>query len=275
MANKSKQSNYGYAPATEKSAAATRFNGMLCDELSFSAAEAYKLLRANLMFTMPKGEACHIVGISSPIRAEGKSTTAINLSYTFAETGKRVLLIDADMRLPSIAKKLQLEARMGLSNLLAGLCTVQEAVLPSEQLENWYILTSGDIPPNPSELLGTEAMGELLEKLSKVFDYIVIDLPPINIVSDALVVSRWTDGLVLIVRQNHTSRPELNACLDQLRIVEAKLLGVVMTDAGNDGTGYYSGRYGKRYGKYYKKGYSYGYGYAEKSGRSGTVTRKK
>ncbi len=227
---------------------------MLCEGLSFAAAEAYKLLRTNLMFSLPD-KPCRILGVTSSIRGEGKSTTAVNLAFTLAQAGKRTLLIDADMRLPSVSGKLGIHSRPGLSNLLAGLTEESKALRQSEQLSNWFILPAGDIPPNPSELLGSERMHALLERCSQAFDFIVIDLPPINIVTDALVISSWTDGLIVVVRQNYTDGKALNACMYQIKQLGSKFMGFVMTDA-MVGKGSY-----KRYGKYGKYGYDYGYGY--------------
>ncbi len=226
-----------------------------CDQLSFAAAEAYKLLRTNLQFALPD-KPCKIIGMTSSLRGEGKSTTSVNLSYTLAESGKRVLLIDADMRLPTIHSKLSVSSAPGLSNLLAGLCDERDSLRVSRYFNSWYILPAGDIPPNPSELLGSDQMKAMLDRFSDIFDYIILDLPPINIVTDALVISPWTDGLIVAVRENYTSGRALKDCIYQIEKVKAKMLGFVMTDADISTSGYKS--YGK-YGKYGKYGYGYGY----------------
>ncbi len=249
---------------------------MLCDKLSFSAAEAYKLLRTNLTFTMPDEKPCRIVGVTSSFRGEGKTTTAVNLSYTQAETGSKTLLIDADMRLPSVAKKLGIPGKPGLSNLLVGLCSLHEAVQVSDLIKNWHIIPAGNIPPNPSELLGSEQMKKLLDECAKHYDTIIIDLPPVNIVADALTIADEVDGLILVVRENYTDKGSLKECMRKMSFLEQnKLLGFVLTDSEDSKKGYryhkyskyskYSkyGRYGKykNYGyKYYKYGYKYGYG---------------
>ena len=119
--------------------------------LDFTATEQYKLIRANLDFTLPENEKCPIIGVTSSMRGEGKSTTAVNLSYVLAEKGSNVLLIDADLRIPSIAKKLDIDNSPGLADLLRGK-GAQVSELQSHLLSNWFILPSGDIPPNPSEL---------------------------------------------------------------------------------------------------------------------------
>ena len=234
---------------------------ILCDKLSFAGAEAYKLLRTNLQFTTPDKD-CRIIGITSSIRGEGKSTTSVNLSYTIAQSGKRVLLIDGDMRLPTVHSKLELSCSPGLSNLLAGLCEEREALRVSKYYNNWYIMPAGDIPPNPSELLGSEQMHNLLIRFEELFDYIILDMPPVNIVSDALVISPWTDGLLTVVRQNYTTGRALHDCMYQVERVNARFLGFVMTDADVGELAYKKyGRYGKRhYGNYGRRGYGYGYG---------------
>ena len=238
---------------------------MLGDKLSFSASEAYKLLRTNLLFSLPDKKDCRVVGITSSVRGEGKTTTAINLSYTLAETGKRVLLVDADMRLPSISKKLKLPAKPGLSNCLVGMNNLKESILPSILLDTLSVIPAGTLPPNPSELLGSERMAQVLADMKKQFDFIILDLPPVNIVSDALVISKLIDGMVMTVRQNYSDRIMVDECVHHLEFLDTKLLGVVLTGAeeikkGYGGRGYYSRWYG--YSNGYRYGYGYGYGHA-------------
>ena len=233
-------------------------NTLLHKKLSFAATEAYKLLRTNLIFTMPDNGKCHIVGVTSSVRGEGKSTTAINLSYALAETGKKVLLIDGDLRLPSVAKRLEISVAPGVSNILVGLAG-DEAIIHWETLENWHILPSGDIPPNPTEMLGSPQMEKLIERFSEIYDYIIIDLPPVTIVSDALVVSPLTDGMMVVVRENYSERRALAQCTRLLELSNAKILGFVMNVSTEDSAGY--GRYKRykyyKYYRYYKKDYKY------------------
>ena len=224
-------------PAKKEKTSRRKKQGLLCDELSFAAAESYKLLRTNLQFALPEKE-CRIIGVTSSIRGEGKSTTSVNLAYTLAQTGKRVLLIDGDMRLPTIAQKLEMSGTPGLSNLLAGLSAERNCLRKSSYFDNWYILPAGDIPPNPSELLGSERMHALLDRYKDVFDYILLDLPPVNIVVDALVITKWTDGVIVVVRENYTDRRALDACMYQVEKLGAKMLGFVMTDANVGGSSY-------------------------------------
>ena len=137
---------------------------LLCNQSQFFSAEAYKLLRTNLMFTLPDEGKCRIVGISSATRGEGKSTTAINLAYVIAESGKRVLLVDADMRLPSVSKKLAIPSAPGLSDALMTAEPDLSSIIRMEK-GGWDVLPAGSIPPNPSELLGSAQMSAFLQRL--------------------------------------------------------------------------------------------------------------
>lgn len=236
----------------KKAAFAADVRRTLHENLEFTAKEQYKLLRTNLSFTIPAEVKCPIIGMTSANRGEGKSTTAINLSYVLAESGKRVLLIDGDLRVPSIAKKMELAAAPGLSNLLMEQESLDLSVFRSSVLSNWYIVPSGELPPNPSELLGSRRMENLLKVLSEKFDYIIVDLPPVNLVSDALAISKLITGMIVVVKEDHTEKRELEQCYRQLSLSNVKVLGCVLNNAktGRDA-----------YGDYHDYGYEYGYGY--------------
>ncbi|MDO5441988.1 MAG: CpsD/CapB family tyrosine-protein kinase [Bacillota bacterium] len=240
---------------------------ILCEHISFAASESYKLLRANLLFTIPEEEK-KIVGVTSSIRAEGKSTTAINLAYTVAETGSKVLLIDADMRIPTIAKRLGLQRAPGLSNAIVEQHNINEYIQPSGKLDNWDIMASGNIPPNPSELLASNHFSNLLEKLANVYDYIIIDLPPVNLVADAVTVTQKIHGLIFVVRQNFSSQIAVKEAVAKLKFLETKILGFVLTDADEETSSRGLVASGSNYKKYYKRGYKYKkygkYGYSDK-----------
>lgn len=268
MAKSSKY--YAAAPTLESSEHAVFGKG-----LGFAASEAYRLLRTNLMFSLPtdQGRRCRVIGITSANAGEGKSTTALNLAYMLAEAHQQTILVEGDMRLPTVAKKLGLKQSPGLSNVLVGL-TSKVVAQPSGIEDLLKIISSGDIPPNPSELLGSSKMSTLIDILSENADFIVIDLPPINEVADALVVSQFVDGILMVVRQNYASRHAVIDAMKQLEHANAKVLGFVVTGSENFVKGKYKykrygkykkyGRYGK-YGKYGRYGYSrsYGYGYAQ------------
>ena len=214
--------------------------------LEFTATEQYKLLRTNLAYTIPQNVKCPIIGVTSSTRGEGKSTTAVNLSYVLAENKKRVLLIDGDLRIPSIAKKMEIDHNPGLTDMLMGRWPTSLEELRSKLLDDWYILPSGAIPPNPSELIGSSRMEVLLRELSEKFDYIIIDLPPLNIVSDALAVAKLITGMIVVVREDYTEKKELENCFRQLRLSNVNVLGCVMNECK-------SGKFS--YGKYRKNGY--------------------
>lgn len=219
--------------------------------LEFTATEQYKLLRTNLDFTVPEGEKCPVIGVTSSMRGEGKSTTAVNLSYVLAEKGSKVLLIDSDLRIPSVAKKMDIPSNPGLTDLLMGK-GINISEFQTELLKNWYIIPAGSIPPNPSELLGSHRMESVLEKLREVFDYIIIDLPPVNIVSDALSIAKLITGMIVVIREGYTEKKELEQCFRQLKLSNVNVLGCVLNEA-KAGTGSY-GKY-RRY-RYYKRYYS-------------------
>lgn len=219
--------------------------------LEFTATEQYKLIRANLDFTLPEGERCPVIGVTSAMRGEGKSTTAVNLAYVLAERGSKVLLVDGDLRIPSIAKKMDIPSSPGLTDMLMKKSSVSLEGFQTSLLSNWYIMPSGDIPPNPSELLSSKRMESTLNTLREYFDYIVLDLPPVNLVSDAVAVSSYLSGIIVVVREDYTEKKELEHCFRQLKLSNVKVLGCVMNETKSGGGSY--SKYRKyRYYKYYR-----------------------
>ena len=222
--------------------------------LGFAAMEQYKLLRTNLSFVLPEDVKCPIIGVTSSVRGEGKSTTAVNLAYVLAADKKKVLLIDGDLRLPSIAKKMDVPGTYGLTNLLMNYDVENLEQFRSNVLDRWYVMPAGNLPPNPSELLGSHKMQKLLGFLSEKFDYIILDLPPVSVVSDALAVSRLITGMILVIREDYTDKKDLEACVRQLDLSNVKVFGCVWNEAKEGGTTkykHYSGKY--RYGYYGQK----------------------
>ena len=199
--------------------------------LEFTATEQYKLLRTNLSFTLSDEKKCQIIGITSSMRGEGKSTTAINLAYVLAESGKRVMLIDGDLRIPSIAKKMNIDGSFGLTDLLRSAETIELNTFQTPHLPNWYVIPSGPLPPNPSELLGSKRMESTLDQLKEYYDYIVLDLPPVNLVSDALAVSKYISGMIVVVREDYSEKRELEICMRQLKLSNVNVLGCVMNES--------------------------------------------
>ncbi len=234
---------------------------MIGSNMNFASSEAYKLLRTNLLFSFSGSSDCRIVGFTSSFSSEGKSITSINLAYTMAESKRNVLLIEGDLRLPNLGKRLNLQASPGLSNLLVGMSTAGEAIQTfqsSDEDDNpvtMDVLVAGDIPPNPSELLGSERMSSLLEVLRQHYDFIILDLPPVTAVTDALVACKLVDGMVVVVRSDRAVRGALAETIRQLKLVDAHILGFVFNGAQESGGGYYRRR------GYYKKHYKYSYYY--------------
>lgn len=254
MALKSNRNRFAFETSTNKKT--------LHKNLEFTATEQYKLLRTNLTFTIPEDVKCPIIGVTSSMRGEGKSTTAVNLSYVLASAGKKVLLIDGDLRIPSVAKKMGMPSTPGLTDLLMGFENQDLSEFKSEVLSNWYIISSGDLPPNPSELLGSRRMETLLGILKEHFDYIVVDLPPVNIVSDALAISNYITGMIVVIRQDYTEKKELETCFRQLKLSNVNVLGCVLNETKSG-----KGSYGK-YKKYYKY-YGYTSRFTTSNGKDG------
>ena len=242
--------------ANKKKAQAPRSNensmSIIGSKLNFEGREAYNLLRTNLMFATKRNDRnARVIGVTSSTHGEGKSLTVINLAYSIAESGRKVILVECDLRLPTLRKKLNLPRSTGLSNILAGINS-EKATLHSDVLiKGLDFVQAGDIPPNPSELLGSKAFTNLIDTLADNYDVILLDLPPIGKVSDALVVSRCTDGLVIVVRNDYTNASELDYTLRQCELVDAKVLGFVY-----NGSGAKSKKYKYGYGNKYAYGYA-------------------
>ena len=230
--------------------------------ISFAASEAYKLLRAKLQFSFADENDCHVIGLSSALSGEGKSLTAVNIAYALSQLDKKVLLVDCDMRRPTLAEKLGLLKQPGLSNYLTRQCSLDEPTQPCELKsgENaFHVITAGQNPPNPVELLSSARMKNALEAMRKVYDYVILDLPPVGEVSDALAITKETDGMLLVVRQNYCDRNVLTDAARQFEFINGKILGVVFNcTSEHGGKGYYK-RYYKRYYRGYYKGYAKSY----------------
>lgn len=200
--------------------------------LNFAEAEAYKLLRTNIIFSFPNEGRCHILGVTSSIQDEGKSTSSCNLAYALSEAGKKVLLLEADLRRPTIGSKLRVPSVPGLTNLLVSDTRLPSLVRRCEAAPDMDIITAGDIPPNPSELLGSRRMAAVLEELAQQYEYIVLDLPPVTAVSDAVAISKLLDGVVIVVREGVTQRKGLGETMRQLKLAGVRILGFLYRGEG-------------------------------------------
>lgn len=227
---------------------------LIIDDQSRSIrAEAFRQLRTNLQF-VDVDHPVKVVVVTSSIANEGKSSTATNLAVSFADAGRKVLLIEGDLRRPRVADYLGLEGAIGLTNVLAGQVHIDEVLQPWGK-GGLTVLPSGSIPPNPSELLNSQQMNELLEGLKTSFDVIIIDTPPLLPVTDGAIVAAHADGAILVVRYGTTTRAQVTTALGALKAVDANLFGCVLNMAPTRGTDAY--------------GYGYGYGYYESDGSGG------
>jgi capsular exopolysaccharide synthesis family protein len=227
-------------------------------------AEAFRQLRTNIQF-VEAVEGRKSMIISSSVPSEGKSTTIANLAIAMADTGAKVLLIDCDFRKPKQHKYLGLEGAVGLTNHLIGQAKLEDVIQPWGK-GKLSVLPAGQVPPNPSELLGSEKMRKLILDAEKKYDLVLIDTAPLLPVTDAAILSTMTGGVVVVVSVGKTTRPQLQGALSHIDTVGGKVLGFVMNKIptkGADAYGYYS--YGYKYGyKYgYQYGGTYGYGYGE------------
>ena len=221
---------------------------LLNDASPFTYTEAYKTLRTNLSFASISKQYKKII-ITSAIPNEGKSTVATNLAITLAESGAKVLLIDCDLRNPTLRRLLRIrpEYKKGLTSLLTGQMTEEECIIKHPKF-NCDILLAGAIPPNPVELLSSPQMEELLNKFSERYDYIICDTPPVSVVTDAAALCRFCDGVILVVRQKASTKDQVRAAKRNLDTVQANILGTIMShyDLSKDtqvSNSYYGGYY--------------------------------
>ena len=231
---------------------------LLTSHDDFYVREAYKSLRTNVMFSLTDDKKSHVVMVTSAMPSEGKSTTAINLAISLAEAGKKTLIVDCDMRKPKIGRLMNVKTRDGLSDVLFQRDKCEKALIQVKDME-LCILTAGSIPPNPSELLGSGRMQRLIESMRERFDYIILDMPPINVVTDAVIASPLADGALMVVRSEMSERNDVLRAMDQLERANTKILGAVLTCVKEEKHAY--GNYRKQYKYGYKHGYGYGYGY--------------
>ena len=229
---------------------------MLSPYSPFAIREAYNSIRAKLLFT-GRGEKCPVFAITSAMMHDGKTTNAVNLAISIASTTKKVLLIDGDMRKPTVHRYFGLENKNGLSEILAGL--TNEVKIRKTDVENLHVLTSGQIPPNPAELFGSKQMDNLLSYVKDFFDYVIFDTPPVNLVTDAAILAEKITGYVFVVQSGKNHYNEISYALDTIQQMNGNVVGLILNDvtgrAGSHYGGYRSGSYSKGY---YGRGYGRG-----------------
>lgn len=213
----------------------------LSDKNKFAIVESYKVARTNIMFSLAANEK-KVFAVTSYSKGEGKSTASSNLAISFSKMGKKVLLIDADMRRPNIHNIFKLNNSAGLSNVVSKMISFEEAV-KCDVITDLDVLVAGTIPPNPSELMCSNSFIKMIEKLAEEYEYIIIDTPPVGVVADALLLKDLIAGFVVVVREKVTTHRDLSKLLESMKLADTKVLGLV--EVGCD----ISARKGKK--KYY------------------------
>ena len=209
--------------------------------------EAFKTLRTNLQFC---GKDVKSIALTSCTPNEGKSSVSLQLARSLSENGKRVLFIDGDLRKSVILSRCQIDQTVkGLSHYLSGQCAFTEAVYMTN-VRNLHMIFAGPVPPNPAELLGSNAFKIVIEKMKTVYDYIIIDTPPLGSVIDAAVIANECDGSILVVKSGEISRRFARKIVDQLRMADCPVLGAILNSVDMKKNSY-GNYYGKYYGKYY------------------------
>lgn len=241
------------APNVSVSASA-KINPIISDKTPFSVLEAYNKICANVRF-MISNEKSRVVIVTSSIPGEFKSTTSSNLAISLAQGGARVLLIDADLRKPTLHNCIRTPNECGFSNILAGFCDVDDAIF-EEIKPNLDFIPAGLLPPNPVTLLGSEHAKKLVTQLGQEYDYVVIDSPPLNLVSDATLMSQYATGVLMVIRQGKTTYPSVDLAVNSLKLANANLIGGILTGSDISESPYSS----------YGYGYGYGYGYNYEKG---------
>lgn len=203
--------------------------------------EAYRTIRTGIEFSNLDKD-LKIICITSSKKDEGKTTVLSNLGVSFAKIDKKVLLIDADLRNPSISKMFDTSNTQGLMDILLGKRNIQDCVKKTKQ-ENLYILTGGTIPPNPAEVLSSKKMSEFIESIKDEYDYIFIDSPPVGVVSDASIISAYSDGVIFVVGANEVDSNLAKIAKERLDSVKANIVGVILnkfkTDTNSEYYNYY------------------------------------
>ena len=224
---------------------------IITNESPFAYVEAYKSLRTNLKFASMSNDYKRIA-VTSAIPGEGKSNVAVNLAVCLAQEGNKVLVVDCDLRKPILHKYLKIRVKnKGLTTVLSGETTLQDTIVNFRDI-GISVLCAGVIPPNPAEILASEKMKELIDSLSEKYDYILFDTPPVSVVTDAAVLSRYMDGVIMVVRQGHVTIDTAKLAMKNLQAVNAHIIGAILNDFDTKTVGKASGYY-----------YSYEYDYSK------------
>lgn len=215
-------------------------------------AEQYRTIRTNIQFSFIS-KIFKTLAFTSSNPSEGKSTVSANMAVSWAEEGKKVLLVDADLRRTTMHRTFNVPNNKGLTTIITSQQSVDlNAVVHPTFIKNLSVLTSGPMPPNPAELLGSKRMSELLHFLSDHYDLIILDIPPVNTVTDAQVISSKVDGVIMVIPQGIANKDAVLRACALLRHVDANIIGAIMNRVtAKESGGYYGGYYGDYYGGYY------------------------
>ena len=232
---------------------------LLDNNTPFDITEAFRNLKAALSVSVPKKDGGVIISFTSAYPEEGKTTVSVNLALMFALSDAKVLLIDADIRKGRVARYFKHKSKPGLSDYLSGQNTLEEILHKSTLNDNLTYVTCGTHSPKPYELLESEQMKELLQQLRGEYDYILIDTPPVLLISDALAFTPYIDGTVLICRHQYSFVSDIERTLNQLTFSKANVLGVIVNDYKAEAPGRFQGKYKKYYRYYRYSSYTYGF----------------
>ena len=221
---------------------------VLSEKSKFAIVEAYKAARTNIMFSLSASDK-KAFAITSYSKGDGKSTVAANLAISFSKMGKKVILIDCDLRRPNLHNILKLENKAGFSDMV-GKMVVFDDVVHHDVLPCLDVLTSGTIPPNPSELICSPEVTKFVERINKEYDYIIFDTPPVGVVADSLLLKDFIAGYLLVTREGKTTHGDIERLLQNIKIADAKPLGFIRVGVTREG------KRGKR-GYYYYYYYQY------------------
>ena len=217
-----------------------RSQNVLNDKTPFAVTEAYKSARTSLLFTNTE-DGCSVIAFTSAAPGEGKTVTCVNMGISLAESGKKVLIIDSDMRKPQVAYTLNLLNTPGLSELLSGVVEIDEegdCCRQKTEHEGLDVIAAGAIPPNPAELIACKRTAKLFEILTKEYDYILIDTPPCLVVTDALLYKEHLTGYVAVVRANVSRRDAVNNLVERINQIGGRIVGFILNDRSTK-TGHY------------------------------------
>lgn len=218
------------------------------DDLDFRSNEAYKILRSNIQFC---GKDVKVIAVTSCTPNEGKTSVTFNLARSLADLGKKVLYIDADLRKSVVVGRYKVEGEIrGLTHFLAGQEPFNNVVYETN-INKLHMVFAGPVPPNPAELLSNRYFRKLLPPLKEVYDYVIIDTPPLGSVIDGAIIARECDGVAMVIESDRISYKFAQKVLDQLKKADCKILGVILNKVNIKDKGYYSKYYGNYYGEYY------------------------